>query len=159
MTRDQIEEMQGVPGTQLSLVPPMPMADEPLDVVDELPKRGQPWITDFRTGKLPAATRIIPPLEPEPPIKPPAPPSLASTSPAMAGGLEIGAAAGVAIGAAIGGIETIAEAAKSPAGSISAFLPGGGGGGAGQDIMGQATKYAILTALRARAGIPSRFGG
>ncbi len=74
----------------------------------------------------------------------------------IAGGVGLGA---FAAQAAVAGVEMIGEAAKSPQGSIGAFLPGGGGGGGGQDYAGAALSRAMLAALNAAGNIPTRFGG
>lgn len=59
--------------------------------------------------------------------------------------------------AAIEGAKALMAAAKSPQGSISDYLPVGGG--SGQDYAGQAAMQTLMAAINSTGGIASRMGG
>lgn len=135
-TKEELEEMKA---KQAATPPePQPFPDEPRQPVGDVA---------FGTGEDAAPA----------PKKPMVPPKVAAGAPAVAKsatGVGIGV---VAAQAAIAGVEMLGEAAKSPQGSIGAFIPGGGGGG--QDYAGQAVQRAMLAALNSAGHISSRFGG
>ena len=117
---------------------PIPFPDEPRPPVGDIA---------FGTPEEQAAPK------PQPPAKPPmVPKEIAEGAPAFEAGAGVMAAQ-----AAISGVETLAQAAQSPQGSIGAFLPAAGGGG--QDYAARAVQQSMLAALNSAGRIASRLGG